>query len=150
MPDYLLGESFDSGDSFTFMETIRASVLTKFLNFQTEDIFRQISEFNNHIKIYFSFLGLIRLSVSEEYGFMLRTMGYNNEILSLIDSECDEIKNNLGREISIEGRETNDISVSELQSRLNQLDFLRNILCSHKQLCELFEEICPGKTLLVF
>ncbi len=119
LPDYLLGESFFGSEYFTFAETIHTRVLKKFSIYKCENTFIEISEFNDMIKSYSGFLGLIRLSVSEKYGSLLMTKGDINEILSMIDSDYNEIKNNLGKKISIEGGEATDSSVFELQSKLN-------------------------------
>ena len=150
LSDYLIEEPFYAGDIFDFVDFIQTNVLSKYVGQQNEVIFKKISEFNLKLKSYCSFLGMIRLFISEKYGIMLKKAGLNNEIISLIDTDYEEIKNKLDGKISINGDEINEASVLELEERLTQLDFLRNILLAHKQLCDLFEEICSGKTILVF
>lgn len=145
LPDYLSGESFYAGDAFAFIDEIQTNILSKFVNCQDDNIFKKISEFTLALKAYCGFLGMIRLSVSEKYGIMLKVYGFDNEIISLIDSDCDEVKQTLDRE-----REATGPLTSELEGRINQLEFLHSVFLSHKQLCELFREVCPGKTILVF
>lgn len=150
LSDYLIEEPFYAGDILAFVDFVQTNVLAKYVAHQNNIIFRKISEFNFKLKSYSGFLGMIQLSISEKYGIMLKLGGLNNEIISLVDTDCEEIKDNLDGKISIEGDETNEALILELEGKLKQLDFLRTILLLYKQLCDLFEEICPGKTILVF
>lgn len=150
LPDYLIEEPFYAGDIFAFSDFIQTNVLAKFVNQQNENIYKKISEFNLALKTYSSFLSMIRLSVSEKYGIMLKMSGVNNEVIRLLDRDYDKMKTNLSREMPMEEKETDKPLTEEIKGELTQLEFLRSILLSYKQLCELFGEICPGKTTLVF
>jgi len=149
LPDYLNGDPYCAENAFDFIDAIKADILGQFVHQQDKDIFKQISEFTTALEAYSCFLGMIRLSVSEKYGSLLKLAGLDCEIIGLIDDERNEIKNKLGDKFSSK-ESTNAPSDSELEGRLTQLDFIRSILLSHKRLCELFEKICPGKTILVF
>lgn len=108
-----------------------------------------ISEFKCTLENYASFLGMLRSSVSEVYGFMWTAGVSYDDIIRQIDSDYSETKDSLDEKSSID--EINESSESfTLESKLNQLNFISSILVSHKQISELFEEICPGKKICVF
>lgn len=150
LSDYLNGEVFYGGDIFAFNDAIENNIISRFLCEQNEKIYKMISEFKLALKNYSGFLVMIRPSISEVYSNMW-TMGASyDEIISLIDSDRSEIRDNSGEKVSIKKEEINESSVSSLKEKLVQLDFIHSILLSHKQLSELFGEICPGKTILMF
>ncbi len=149
LPDYLNGEPYYAGDTFAFVDAIQTDILSKFVNQQGENIFKKISEFTCVLEAYSGFVGMIRLSISEKYGSLLKITGLNCEIINLIDEERNEIKDDFVEKNSTKG-DVNESSLSGVEERLTQLDLVRSILLSHKRLCELFEDICPGKTILVF
>ncbi len=150
LSDYLSGEPFYGSDIFAFNDVIENKILSRFLCEQNENIYKMISEFKNALKNYSGFLGMIRSSISEVYGFAWIMGASYDEIIGLIDSDCNEIQDNLGEKVSIKREDINESSVSSLEQKLIQLDFIRSILLSHKQISELFGEICPGKTMFVF
>ena len=136
-------EPFYVQDSFDFIDAIRTNILSQFLSHQKESIFTKIVAFNHTLKTYSSLLGMIRLSLYEEYG-VIELGSSNDEIIDLIDENRKAIK-------KMEVKDgTSESQISEMEEKLIQLDFLRSILLSHKQLCELFGEICPDKTMFVF
>lgn len=149
LPDYLMGEPFYASDSFAFVDAVQNDILTKFTNHQDEEIYNKISQFANAVKTYAGVLGMIRLSVSEEYGFMLKGCGFTTEIFDEIDVACDAIKSSLDNKLSQADKSSNP-STDDSEGKLIQLDFIRSILLAHKQLCKLYREIYPGRTLLLF
>ena len=150
LPDYLNGESFYAGDIFDFISTIQTDILGKFVNQQNEDVFQNISDFKVALEKYASFLGVIRWAVSEKYGIMWKSGASYYEVLCLIDDDCSKAKTKLEDEVPSEEGSRNKSSIIEIETYLNQLEFLRSILSAYKQICDLYSEICTGKTLLVF
>ncbi len=150
LSDYLNGEAFYGGDIFAFNDAIENNSLSRFLCEQNEKIYKMISEFREALKNYSGFMGMIRFSISEKYGFMWELNKSHDEIISFIDNECNEIKDNLEKRVSIKKEAINKSSVSNPEEDLAQLTFIGSIIQSHKQMIELFGEICPGKSLLVF
>ena len=150
LSDYLNGEAFYGGDIFAFNDAIENNILSRFLCEQNEKIYKMISEFREALKNYSGFMGMIRFSISEKYGFMWELNKSHDEIISFIDNECNEIKGNLEKRVSIKKEAINKSSVSNPEEDLAQLTFIGSIIQSHKQMIELFGEICPGKSLLVF
>lgn len=152
LPDYLCGESFNAGDFSTFIDTIQTEVLCKFINQQNESVFKKISDFLTILNSYLSFLGMIRLSISEEYGLMWKVCGSYDEVFCLVDNNCRKAKDLLEKEKSLGVNSLNEslTDTDNIETNLNQLDFLRSILLSYKQICKLYNEICADKTLLVF
>ena len=150
LSDYLTEEPFYAGDILAFVDFVQTNVLAKYVDQQNEIIYGNISEFSAELETYSGFLGMMKLSISEKYGIIIKMMGLNNEIISLLDADYEEVKNNLDEEISKKEDDANESAVLELKGKLTQLDILRTVLSSHKQLCDLFEEICPGKTIFVF
>lgn len=146
--DYLCGEPFYANNVFAFIDAIQTNVLEKFISYQNEEVYDKISQFQNAINTYSGFLGMIQPSVAEKYGHLLKICGLDNGIIDLINSDYNEIKNHLDTKTYL--GEANELSVYGSEKKLTQLDFIRSILSSHKQLCELYSEICPGKTILVF
>lgn len=142
--DYLCEEKpFYAQDSFDFIDAIQTNILAKFISYQNESIFTKIAEFSHALKTYSGFLGMIRLSLFERYG-VIELGRANDEIIDLIDKDCNTIK-------GMEAKDgTSESQISEMEGELIQLNFLRSVLLSRRQLCELFGEICPGKTLFVF
>jgi len=149
LPDYLMGDPFYVCDSFAFVDAIQTDILAKFINHQGEEIYNKISQFTSAVTTYAGFLGMIRSSVSEEYGLMLKAYGFTTEIIDEINATCDAVKNGSDNKILQEDK-SNNPSTDDLEEKLIQLDFVRSILLAHKQLCELYSEICPGRKLLVF
>jgi len=147
LPDYLMGEPFYADDSLAFVDTIRTNLLAKFISYQNEEVYKKIIQFQSAVETYSGCLSIIRLSVSEVYGFMLKMCG-SDEIIELIDTECNEIRNSLDNK-TLQENEGNDSPSFGLDEKLMQMEFIHSILLSYKQLCELYSEICPGKTLLV-
>lgn len=147
LPDYLCGESFNAGDFFAFIDTIQTEVQCKFINQQNESVFKKISDFVAILESYLSFLGMIRLSISEEYGVIWKTCGSYDEVFCLIDNNYSKVKAEVEKKFK---NSSDEFSTDEAETRLNQLNFLRSILLAYKQICKLYSEICTDKTLLVF
>lgn len=150
LPNYLDAGGFCGGDIFEFIETIQSNVLSKYVSQQNEEIYKKISEFNHVLDAYAHFLCMITSAISQKYGMMLNLGVSYDEIIKTMDSDVAEIKTNLGKRTSMKEGGTNEPSVSMLEGELNQLSFIRSVLSAHKQLCKLFGEICPGKTILAF
>ena len=159
LPDYLNGESFYAGDIFDFIDTIQTEVLGKFVNQQNEDVFKKISDFRVALDTYSGFLSMIRLSISEEYGILWKMYGSYEEVFCLVNDNYRKAKAELEKEISAKENSQSESStntdeaekkLNRAETKLNQLDFLHSILIAYKQICELYSEICVGKTLLVF
>lgn len=148
--DYLCDEPFYSGDIFSFINTIQAKILNKFVNNQDEEIFKNITSFNVALKSYCCFLDIIRTSVSEYYGFMWRMSPCHDGILSLIKSDKDEVKKALLEEDNKTASLSESNSLLELETKINQLNFIESIFSCHKEISDIFKEICVGKTLLVY
>lgn len=150
LTDYLNQGGFRGGDIFEFIEIIQSNVLSKYVSKQNEEIYKKISEFNHVLDTYAHFLCMITSAISQKYGMMLNLGVSYDEIIKTVDSDVAEIKTNLGKRTSMKEDGINESSISMLEGELNQLSFIRSVLGANKQLCELFGEICPGKTILVF
>lgn len=157
LPNYLSNECDESSlstqdsDMKNFVKSIQDNVLEKFLGQQNEDVFIKIREFNRVLESYngnFSYWHIMTMTMD-----YYEILGYSiiggsvvhipdDDIIGAIDRECTEMENNLRQNISEEKEDINH--------ELRRLNNTRDIIVRHKQLCELFEEICPGKQLLVF
>ncbi len=149
LPDYLSGEAFYGSDIYAFNDVIENKILSGFLCEQNEEIYKMISEFKKELRNFAGFLSMLHSSVSEAYGFMWTVGVPCDEIIRQIDSDYNETQDSLEEKSSI-GKIKESPEYFALESKLNQLNFIRSILMSHKQISELFEEICLGKTICVF
>lgn len=93
---------------------------------------------------------MIRLSVSEIYGGMWKMCGSYDVVFNLLDRDYNKFKTIKENSTSIEESSQNGYSAVDAETHLTQLNFLHSILLAYKQICELYGEICSGRTLLVF
>lgn len=146
LPDYLMDGfplSTQYFDMENFIKTIQNTVLEKFFAQQTEDVFIKIREFNHALESYEKLCNF-QVSVLDRHGIIWAS-GMNitdDAIIAAIEIECAKIENNSHQNFPEEKE--------EMGKELFQLGANREIIAVRKRLCELFEEICPGKRLLVF
>lgn len=147
LPNYLndgFPLSTQNFDIESFIKTIHDNVLEKFFAQQNEDIFLKIRKFNQVLKSYKDLCGPFQVDVLYSHG-IIWTPDMNiadDTIIAAIDSVRAEIENNQYQNVPKEK--------VEMDKELFQLAANREIIVTRKQLCELFEEICPGKRLLIF
>lgn len=110
---------------------------------QKEDVFIKIRKFNRTLKSY-NRLCVLSPADLNRYGIIwVSDMDITDDaIMKAIDSERTEIENHLYQNDSEEKEEIN--------KEVFQLNVAYKIVAARKRLCELFEEICPGKRLLIF
>lgn len=152
--DYLCGNSVNFGDALGFIDTIQNTILIKFVTSQGEEMFKKIAEFNTALESYCAFLGMIRASVSEYYGFIWRMYKSYDMINELIYKNRSEIEKTLAEEecktvVTLE-KDMESKPNMDLKTKIIQLNFIDSIFSRHKEIVSLFENICNEKTLLVF
>lgn len=144
----LWNQCSDMGD---FIKTIQDKVLEKFFMWQKEDVFIKIREFNRTLKSYKESCYFLHADVLNDH-CIIWTPDINvadDDIIAVIDSERAKIN---CKRVEIEKYSNQNVSEekAKIDEELSQLDITHDIVTYRKQLCELFEEICPGKQLLVF
>ena len=147
LPNYLM-DGFPFSDQYfdmeNFIKTIQDNVLGKFSVQQNEDVFIKICKFNHALESYKELCTPFQVNVLNRHG-IIWTPDMNiadDAIIVAIDRVRAEIENSLHQN-SIDEK-------AEIDKELFQLDANSEIITAHKRLCELFEEICPGKRLLIF
>lgn len=151
LPNYLNDGSLPSTlhfDMENFIKTVQDNVLEKFFVQQNEDVSIKIREFNHILESYMELCGSFSCLFQEDVLYchgIIWTPSMNiadDAIIAAIDSVRAEIENNQHQNVPEEK--------AEIDKELFQLATTREFVSLRKQLCELFEEICPGKRLLIF
>lgn len=131
-----------------FIEVIQDDLLSKFINYQNECVYKEISQFIIALESYMDSISLFDPTISAFYGNMLKP-GECSATLDRVDKDYNELKSS-----SIDGKPVdntpNNLSSLNLGFKLGQLDCIRSALRAYNRLDELYSKIFPGMTLLVF
>lgn len=148
LPDFLRTGFYYAFDIEHFIDVIQSDVLSKFINFQKETVYEEISQFAKTLDSYRRFWEFIDPQFSETYGDILKEYKVN-ATLKRVEEEHTNLTSKLIEEKSGDGGPNTSL-LFELSSNIWQLKCIRSVLNDYKQLDELYSKIFPGMTLLVF